>query len=114
MRKLNTADVFALARIVRASGVRKDLVNLIQRLQQQDKPDLEAVGIEGMMVIMEAMAEPYAEQKIYTALSGPLEMDADDLSHLPPQEFFYLVQQLAKENDLQAFFSWVSGILGRK
>lgn len=114
MRKLNTADVFALARIVRASGVRTELIRLIQKVQHQDKPDLEAVGIEGIMVILEAMAEPGAEQKIYAALAGPLEVDAAALAQLPPQAFFHLVQELARENDLKAFFAWVSGILGRR
>lgn len=114
MRKLNTADVFALARIVRASGVRNELIRLIQKVQNQNHPDLEAIGMEGMMVVLEAMAEPGAEQKIYEALAGPMEMEPETLAAIPPQEFFALLKQLAEENEIKTFFGWVSGILGRK
>lgn len=113
MRKLNTTDVFAMARIIRASGIRDELRALIQRVSGSDTP-VAAVGIDGFLIIMEAVAEHKAERAVYEALSGPFEMTADEVAALDLDELTELFTQLAKENNLKRFFDFVSRILGKK
>ena len=113
MRKLNTADVFAMARIVRASGLRDDLREVILRVSEKGLSTA-AVGIDGMLVVMEAVAEKKAESAIYEALAGPFEIPAADIATMELDVLLDNLKQLAEANDLKRFFDLVSRILGKK
>ena len=41
-------------------------------------------------------------------------MKPDDVKNLPPADFFRLFKEIAEENDVEAFFGYVSDILGKK
>ena len=115
MRKIITADVFAFARVIKASGMREQLTAFIRKLAAQDKElDVEAVGYEGLLVMIEALAERKAENALYEALGSIAEMKPSDIQNLPPAEFFKLFKDISEENDIKAFFGYVSGILGKK
>ena len=114
MRKIITADVFAFARVIKASGMREQLTAFIRKLAAQDKElDVEAVGYEGLLVMIEALAERKAENALYEALGSIAEMKPSDIQNLPPAEFFKLFKDIFEENDIKAFFGYVSGILGK-
>ena len=115
MRKLITADVFAFARVIKASGMREQLTAYVRKIASQDKAlDVEAVGYEGIFVMIEALAERRAEAALYEALAAVAEMKPDEIKALPPADFFRLFKEIAEENDLEAFFGYVSDILGKK
>ena len=115
MRKLITADVFAFARVIKASGMREQLTSFVRKLAAQDKTlDVESVGYEGILIMIESLAERKAETALYEALAAVAEMKPDEVKNLPPAEFFGLFKQIAEENDVGAFFGSVSGILGKK
>lgn len=113
MRKLNTADIFAMARIVRASGVREELRELIGRVASQGL-SIQSVGIEGVLVIMETIAEKKGEAAIYAALSGPFEMPAEEIAVMELDKLLDHFEQLYRDNNLQRFFDSVSRIPGKK
>lgn len=115
MRKLITADVFAFARVIKASGMREQLTAYVRKLAEQDKElDVEAVGYEGILVMIEALAERKAEAALYEALAAVAEITPEDVRNLSPAEFFRLFKEIAEENDVEAFFGYVSDILGKK
>lgn len=113
MRKLNTSDIFAALRVIRAANLREEIKPLLKRAAE-GSASLEDVGIDGIISAMEMMAEKKAERAVYEVLSGPLEISADEVAALDILDFAQKVEQIAKENDLKAFFGYVSGILGRK
>lgn len=112
MRKLNTQDVFSLARIVRASAVKDQLVALIKDATSKNK-SVEDIGIIGFLTIFEAMTEKNAESAIYTFLSGPFEMTPGEVAALDLSSLLQLLSRLCEENNLKDFFGWLSGILGK-
>jgi len=115
MRKLVTSDVFALARIIKASGMREQLTTFVKGLAAQDKPlEVESVGYEGILVMIEALAERKAEAAIYEALASIMETTPDSVKNLPPAEFVAALKEIGEENDIKSFFAYVSGILGKK
>lgn len=115
MRKLITADVFAMARIIKASGMREQLTAFVRKLAAEDKAlDVEAVGYEGVLIIIEALAERKAENALYEALAPVMELTAEEVKNLPPAEFVDRVKEIAEQNDIKSFFGYVSGILGKK
>lgn len=114
MRKLITSDVFAFARVIKASGMREQLTAYIRKLAADDKPlDAESVGYEGLLIMIEALAEKKAENALYAAVAPVLETTAEAVQALPPAEFFFALKAIAEGNDLKSFFGYVSGILGK-
>ena len=111
MRKLRTSDLFSFARVVKASGIRGELISYIQKLTKEDDP--ERVGINTILMILEALADKKAEKAIYEALGPVFEMDAAEVEAMPPAELFNALKQLAEENDLVNFMSSVFGTLGK-
>ena len=122
MRKLNTADVFAVARVIRASGMRDQLLPIIQKAAEEtkaaeDKKAMDAIlsriGINGFLTVLEALAEQKSEAAIYEVLAGPMECSAEDVEKMPLEDLLPMLRQLAEENRLKDFFGYVSGILGK-
>lgn len=113
MRKLNTTDVFAALRVIRAANLREELKPLLKRAAD-GSANIEDVGIDGIMSALEMLAEKKAERAIYEVLSGPLEISPDEVGALDILEFAQKIEQIAKENDLKSFFGYVSGILGKR
>lgn len=115
MRKLITSDVFALARVIKASGMREQLTAYVRKLASEDKKlDVEAVGYEGIFILLESLAERKAEAALYEALASVAETTPDEIRNLPPADFFRLFKDIAEQNDVEAFFGYVSDILTKK
>lgn len=113
MRSLKTSDLFSFARVIKASGVREELTDYIQRLSMQDNTDVSKIGFNTMLMIMEALSDKKAEKAIYEALAPVFEMTVDQIQDLPPKDLFDLLKQMAEENDLANFMGSVFGTLGK-
>lgn len=113
MRTLKTSDLFSFARVIKASGVREELTDYIQRLSMQDNTDVSKIGFNTMLMIMEALSDKKAEKAIYEALAPVFEMTVDQVQNLPPKDLFDLLKQMAEENDLANFMGSVFGTLGK-
>lgn len=117
MRKLNTADVFAFCRLVKATGAREQLrevVTAVAKRKDAGEPvDVTRVGVDGFMAVIEAAVEPKAEALVYKFLSGPLECGPEDIASMELTDLIPALQDLAEANNLTAFFGSVSGILGK-
>lgn len=137
MRKLNTSDVFAFCRIVKATDAREQLRVIVASAAKQKEAykaakaeaeaaraagkkakdpaqvDVTQVGVDGVLAIIEAAVEPRAEALVYRFLAGPLECSPDDVAAMPLDELVPVLRELARENNLTTFFNSVSGILGK-
>ena len=114
MRRLKTSDVFAFSRVIGASGIREDVAAFVQKLAASGKLDTERVGIDTILMIIEALSRTKSEAVIYEVLGPIFEMEPEAVGEMPPSEFFASVKKLAEENDLGSFFASVSSILGKK
>lgn len=101
MRKLNTSDLFKFLRIMRKAKIDKEIHDLISGMgDEADERDEREVGIKA--VIGAVMSVPDAECEIYDFIGGIAERD--DIAELPLNEFFNLLGEIARENDLNSFF----------
>ncbi|MGN0179576.1 MAG: hypothetical protein ACI4DY_09070 [Monoglobaceae bacterium] len=98
MRKLNTSDLFKFLRIMRKAKIDKEIHDLISSMG--DEADEREVGIKA--VIGAIMSVPDAECEIYDFIGGVAERD--DIAELPLNEFFNILSEIARENDLKSFF----------
>ena len=114
MRKLNTSDVFTFARIVKASGMREELKKILKDVAAAEEKDIEDVGMDTIMALLEALSERKSEEAIYQLLAGPFETTAEEVEKMALPDLFENLRTLSEENDLKAFFNYVSGIVGKK
>lgn len=98
MRKLNTSDLFKFLRIMRKAKIDEEIHDLISGIG--DEADEREIGIKA--VIGAVMSVPDAECEIYDFIGGIAERD--DIAELPLNEFFDLLGEIARENDLNSFF----------
>lgn len=113
MRALKTSDVFAFARVIKASGMREELSALTKKIAATENFDVESVGYESILVIIEALAERKSEKVLYEALAPVLEVAPNDIGDLAPSDFLEALKQIAEQNDLRSFFKSLSAILGK-
>ena len=113
MRKLQTRDIFAFARVIKASGMRNELKNLITSIDTTKELDYKQIGIDGFLLIIEALAEKKSENAIYEALAAPMEIKAKDLAEMPLDELFAKLKEMAESIDFKSFFGYVSALVGK-
>jgi len=111
MRKLRTGDLFSFARVIKASGIREELVGYLQKITSDS--DLTRVGMTTILMVIEALSDKKAEGAFYDAVAPVFEIDAAEVEAMPPSELFAHLKQMAEENDLPNFFDSVFGTLGR-
>lgn len=113
MRKLKTSDVFNMLRTIKKAGMKEELKPYF-RLAAEGKLDIEDIGIETVLGLMEIMSEQRSEDAIYEFLAGPFEMDPKEVADLDLDNLINLLGQLAKENDLKVFTKAVSGLISKQ
>lgn len=117
MRKLNTSDVFAFCRLVKATDAREQLRSIVTAVAKQKETgaevDVVRVGVDGVLAVVEAAVEPRTEEMVYKVLSGPLECSPQEVADMDLDVLMAALQQLAAQNNLSAFFASASGILGK-
>ena len=97
MRKLNTSDVFAFARIVKASGMREELKKILKDVAASEEMDLEDVGMDTILAILEALSEKQSEAAIYKLLAGPFETTAEEVEKMELPELAEKLVLLMKQ-----------------
>ena len=114
MRKLGLPDVFACTRLLKGIGIHDDLKALAAQSKdiKDAKKKAAAVwgnGFELLWSIFDKAKEAAGEEQIYAFLSGPFELSVDEIKALDLPAVFEMLQQLARENDLVAFFKRATG-----
>lgn len=111
MRALKTSDIFNFARVIKASGIREELVNYLRVISAQD--DIERVGVNTILMIIEALCEKKAERAIYEALAPVFETTPEAIENMAPTELFALLKKMSEENNLTDFFGSLLGTAGK-
>lgn len=111
MRKIMTKDIFATMRVIKKSGMKQQLIPLVKKAAEADVAE---VGIEGMLTVMEVLAEHNSERAVYEVLSGPFEMTSDEVEALELDELTTMLTELGEQNNLRNFFKALSGMITSK
>lgn len=109
MRKLQTKDIFAFCRCIKAIGIKDEINKLCKDADNIN--DIWDKGFELVYSIFAAASEKKSETSIYEFLAGPFEMTANEVEKLEITEFFKLIKQLAAENNLVIFFKSASALM---
>ena len=93
MRKLNTSDVFSLARLIKEIGIKEDIKKLSTSVNENT--DVKEAGFDLIFTVIEKFAEKNSEPALYNFLSGPLEIEVGKV------ELFTLVENILEIADIE-------------
>ena len=80
MRKLETRDMFELARTVKKIGIKEELKNIAKEINEKGKElDTYEAGFDLVLSVIEKFSEKNSEQAFYEFLSGPFEVDPKEV-----------------------------------
>ena len=113
MRNLLTEDLFKAVRVIKASGLKEEVRPML-KMAAEGKSDIMSVGIEGIMTVIGALAESGVEKQLYQFLSGPFEMEPEEVARLDVVDLCKYIEWLWKEGNLQPFFGQLSNLIGTK
>ena len=113
MRKLQTADVFNAMRMIKKANLKEEIKPYLM-MAASGEVNVEEVGIEGVLGLIETMSEQKIESAIYEVLAGPFEMTADEVAKMDLDKMIECLETLGKENNLKVFFKSLSGLIGKK
>lgn len=105
MRKINTQDVFKLARIMKKGKVEENIAKAVEEFtSSKDKKISEKVGIKIMLTLFESCGEPEVENMIYDLFGGIAEIDPEEIKTQEFSKTMEMFKAISKENDLKNFF----------
>jgi len=112
MRKINTSDVFKLARILKKGNVEENIANAIGDIDIKNKSKVtEKVGIKVMLALFESCGEPEVENLVYDLFGGIAEIDPNTIATQTFDKTLEMFKEIAKENNLSNFFKQASRLI---
>lgn len=112
MRKIITSDVFKMARIIRKANAKEEMIKVFSKMEElkgDESKTLEdvkkEVGMEIVAYLIESCGDEEVEKLLYNLLSGIAEKKENDIKNQSLDTTIEMLKQIAKENDLQNFFS---------
>ncbi len=119
MRKINTEDVFKMARLIRKGNIVQIIKNAYAagRKAKGREADGETaeeaagqIGIDVFMDIMCSCTEPEIEESFYELFSGICEKSPDDIRTQSLETTIEDVKRICQENNITNFFKSASGL----
>ncbi len=113
MRKLQTQDVFNALRAISKANLKEEIKPILKQASAEGV-NVEDVGIEGILGLIEIFSQNKSEHAIYDVLAGPFEMEAKQIETMDILTLAENLETLSKENDLKRFFTLLAGLITKK
>lgn len=111
MRDLRNKDLFAFVRMVKRAGISDKLKEVIMSVDNISDINAESFGYDLIFAIVDAASNNEAEKEVYSFLSGPLEMEAEEIAEADPVETIEMIKQVATPEKWRAFFQSVASLM---
>ena len=117
MRKIETHDVFRMARIIKAAGIKGEIEEVLAKTKKKDDEEQdsiqESVGMKIIFCIIEACSNEKLETMLYDFVAGIAEKDAETIKHMSLDALLDVFKEMAAMNNLTTFFN-TAGRLAQK
>lgn len=106
MRKIQTQDVFKLARIIKNVNLKNEISKIIEEVNtESEKGNVsERVGVQVILTIIENCSDTKTEEKIYELIGGIAEVSAATIKSQSLDVTLNMIKQIASENNMMSFF----------
>ncbi len=112
MRKLALKDAFALARIIKAANVKKEIIAFASDIRARgEEINAEAVGMEFLATLVESCADKNVEQQLYALYADLKGTDIHTVAEYGFETVKADVKELVEQNDLKSFFQSASALM---
>ncbi len=111
MRKINTEDVFKMARLLRKGNV-VQVIKDAYAAGKKEEQDAKQIGINVFMDIMCACTESEVEEQFYDLLSGICEKDHEDIKKQSIEATIGDLRKICEENNIANFWKTASDLSG--
>jgi len=101
MRKIKTKDVFKLARLIKISGTKEELTEILGASKSQDASE---IGLKAIMTLITACGEEETEKGIYELLADIAEKKPTDIENMELEELSTFLKEISEQNNLSNFF----------
>lgn len=102
MRKINTEDVFKMARIIKKGNVAQNIKDAYVA-GKAEGADAEQIGVCAFMDILCSCSDEIVEGQIYDLLAGICEKTAEDIKKQSLETTVEDVKNICKENNVVNF-----------
>lgn len=111
MRRINTGDVFKVARLMKIGGIMGAVKTAYMAGKEKDA-DAEKIGINVVMDAISACTDPEIENQFYDLLSGICEKKPEDVRNQPLETTVADLKRICEENDVANFLKSASRLGG--
>ena len=103
MRKINTGDVFKMARLLKNGNIIQNIKDAYSA-GKQEGADTETVGLNAIIDIMCSCADSKIEEQFYELLGGICEKKTDEVKNQSLDATISDIRKIFQENDAVNFF----------
>ncbi len=103
MRKINTEDVFKMARIIKNTSITGNIKEAFSKGKKEDA-DVEQIGIDIFMDIVCSCADESIEKKFYDLIGGITEKKPEDIKKQSLETTIDDIKRICEENNILNFF----------
>lgn len=108
MRKLQSSDIFALCRVVNSLGIKDELKNIVNSINDRNtitkEIDYTAIGIDMICNIFEKAIQKKSENALFEFFANIFEMSTDEVKQLDPIDFINKIFEVADVERWKSFF----------
>lgn len=106
MRKIQTQDVFKLARVIKRANLKDEIAKVVEETNAETEKEKisERVGIRVFLTIIENCSDERTEEMIYDLFGGIAEVPANNIKSQSLDVTFDMIKQIATENNMMNFF----------
>lgn len=109
MRKINTEDVFKMARLIKNGNIGQIISDAYAAGMKKDA-DSQQIGIKVVMDIMCSCTDAKVENQIYELIAGICEKKLEDIKTQSFETTIEDVKKIVKENNILSFFESASDL----
>lgn len=104
MRKLQTRDIFELARVVKKVDLKEELKEIaIKTNKDNEGADEYSLGFDFIFGVIEKFIEKESENAIYEFLSGPFECTPEEVEKIDPFDLVQGIFEIASIEKWKSF-----------
>lgn len=107
MRKINTADVFKMARLMKSASLTESIKRAYVAGKEKDA-NIEEVGMNAIMDIMGSCCNTGTEKSFYELLAGISEKTEDEVMNQSLETTIADIKKICKENNIANFLKSAS------
>lgn len=110
MRELQLQDAFDVVRLIKKSGMKQVLQEVLIE-GRKSNASAEEIGIKVLMSLMDAAGDEAMQKEVYALLGSITELGDEAIKTISLDGFADILKQFKEKNNLKSFFAAVKALM---